>query len=591
VEEGDQALVEIGDHDDKAISSCHKRAITMYMRRKGQALVVVVLILALIMSVYATSISTAIRSQALEGTEIYQREQALYIAQMGINQMIYNANNGTTYASGQTITGTSPSGIGSYRTTYVTPDVSGYGGTATIKGEATVGQFTRVVYVSLDSPSLPAMMVYAKANGDPTPYYRVWDAGSWGAESTARSVLIDVGARSIQYLVLKFARTRREAILGVLDSKGNITTQIFNGTDWSPVMLVGNTGSANSGYRGFDIEYETSGDRAIVSYGNGTSVPQYRIWNGVSLSDPLPMTVPTTGTVRWIEMTPHPTLTSNEIAMAYADSNSDIYGVRWTGSGWHNMGATSTWDTSIASSARQCFDVAYEGLTGRAMFIWGDATLTDHYYRIWDGTTLTSPPTLLDIPAAGGVSEWVRLASRPNSNELMYGVQDAQLDLNTREWSGSAWDTVALHPEHDGSTENRQSRNFDLAYETHPSSSGVAWLVWGDGAALSRKKWDGASWSTASATGDHTAFVKLIADPVTGNVLSASYGDRSASTINEAIFASQLTNGSSTWSTPLPPPMWVGPTVSQPVMERVTITVGKSTTAIGARPSSYREEY
>jgi hypothetical protein len=119
------------------------------MRRKGQALVVVVLVFALIMSVFATSISTAMRSQAFEETEIYQREQALYIAQMGINQMIYNANNGTTYASGQTITGTSPSGIGSYKATYVTPDVSGYGGIAAIKGEGTVGQFTRVIYSSL----------------------------------------------------------------------------------------------------------------------------------------------------------------------------------------------------------------------------------------------------------------------------------------------------------------------------------------------------------------------------------------------------------------------------------------------------------
>jgi len=67
------------------------------MKRKGQALIIVVIVFGLIVSVFAISISTAMRSQALEETEIYQREQALYLAQMGINQIIYNINDGTTY--------------------------------------------------------------------------------------------------------------------------------------------------------------------------------------------------------------------------------------------------------------------------------------------------------------------------------------------------------------------------------------------------------------------------------------------------------------------------------------------------------------
>jgi len=561
--------------------------ITIAMRRKGQAFIVVVLIFALIMSVFAISISTAMRSHALEETEIYQREQALYLAQMGINQMIYNINyDGST----STTSGNSPSGIGTYIATYITPDSSGYGGIATIKGEGTVGQFIRKIFVSLDSPLRDPMMVYAEANTNHTPYYRAWSGSDWSSESTATPV-----SGSIQYLILKFARTRREAILGILDSTGAITIQIFNGTSWSLTTSVGNTASTNAVYRGFDIEYESLSDRAIVVYNDNTSMPKYRIWNGVSLSSALPITVtvPTTGKPLWVEMTPHPSLTSNEIAMAYVDSTGCIYGMRWTGSAWDNMGVSTAWDTTIASSTKQCFDIAYESLTGKAMFIWGDATATDQYYRIWSGTTLTltTPPTLLDIPAAGGVGEWVRLVPRPNSDELMYGVQDAARNLNTRKWSGSAWDTATQHPEHDASTENRGSRNFDLVYETYPSNSGVAWLVWGDDATLSRKKWNGFSWAAATVTvgSDDTAFVKLIADPITGNVLSAIYGDPQAATINEAIFASQLTGGSSTWSDPLTT-IWGGRIVAQPVMERVTIATGKSTTT-RARPSSFREEY
>ena len=545
------------------------------MKRKGQALIIVVIVFGLIVSVFAISISTAMRSHALEETEIYQREQALYLAQMGINQMIYNINNGTTYTNGQSINGTSPD-IGTYKATYITPDNSGYGGIATIKGEGTVGQFTRRIFVSLDSPLRDPMMVYAKANGDPTPYYRVWSGSDWGSPLEATPV-----SGSIQYLVLKFARTRREAILGILDSTGNITIQIFNGTSWSSVMSVGTT--ANDDYRGFDIEYESSSDRAIIVY-NNISTPQYSIWNGVSLSSALSITVPTTGIPRWIEMAPNPHSTSNEIVMAYIDSNGWIYGMRWTGSAWDNMGEANTWDTSIASSTTQCFDVAYESSTGRAMFIWGDETTDYNNYRIWDGVSLTTL-SQLHISKQDGVSEWVRLVSDPNSNNLLFGAQDAQRDLNTAEWNGTSW---TVHSEHDSSTENRRSRNFDLVYETYPLNTGFAWLVWGDGKFLSRKRWNGSSWSDATAVGDDTAFVKLIADPITGNVLSAIYGDPQAGKINEAIFASQLTGGGSTWS--IYQTIWGGRIVAQPVMERVTIATGKSTTT-RVKPSTYREEY
>jgi hypothetical protein len=85
------------------------------------------------------------RSQAFEGTEIYQREQALYLAEMGINQMIYNVNTGTTYSNGQSMSGTAPSG--SYAATYYTGDT--FGGTAYIKGVGTTGSFTRTVYASV----------------------------------------------------------------------------------------------------------------------------------------------------------------------------------------------------------------------------------------------------------------------------------------------------------------------------------------------------------------------------------------------------------------------------------------------------------
>jgi len=131
------------------------------MKRKGQAFIIVVIIFGLIVSVFAISISTAMRSQALEETEIYQREQALYLAQMGINQMIYNINNGADYTTplNNSITITAPGvpdaeGKAIY---YKDDDIkTKYGGAGYIEGIGTVNKsqsqpITRRIFISLTS--------------------------------------------------------------------------------------------------------------------------------------------------------------------------------------------------------------------------------------------------------------------------------------------------------------------------------------------------------------------------------------------------------------------------------------------------------
>jgi len=114
--------------------------------RKGQALIVVVIIMAVVMAVFANSLTTGIRSHSLTETEVYQREQALYLAETGVNRMIFNINNGATYNDGDSISGT-VSGIGSYESIYHTPDDSGYGGSAYIESIGTVGEFFDIIFV------------------------------------------------------------------------------------------------------------------------------------------------------------------------------------------------------------------------------------------------------------------------------------------------------------------------------------------------------------------------------------------------------------------------------------------------------------
>ena len=406
----------------------------------------------------------------------------------------------------------------------------------------------------------PIMMAYSKTTT--IPYYRTWDGSAWGAEGAAQAV-----TGNINYIVLKSSRTRNESIMGVQTSTGAIYVQVWNGTSWGNLTQVG-TGPTTT--RSFDIDYEENGDRAVIAYA-ATADFAYRIWNGTTLSSATTITAPpTTGQVNWMELDANPLSASNEISMIMLDANSDVYGMSWNGTAWVNMGATTVWDATAASATKKTIDVAHEQSSGRTMFMWGDSVATDQYYRMWNGTTLTSA-TLLDVAAEGGLPEWVQLAARPSSNEIMFGVQDAGADLNTRKWSGTAWDTATQHAEHSAATENIASRNFDIVYETYGANAGKAWLVWGDGLTVSTKQWSGTAWGTASVLSgsDDTSFIRLRADPASGAIFAGIYQNSTAAAGAQDINERHLLNGTTTWSAKTT--IWGGATSADPVFFRVDI--------------------
>jgi hypothetical protein len=405
------------------------------------------------------------------------------------------------------------------------------------------------------------MMVYSKATT--TPFYRTWNGTTWSAEASAINA---VG--NINYVVVKSSRTRNEAVMGVQTSTGAIYIQTWNGTTWGNLTQVG-TGPTTT--RSFDISYEKSGDRAVIAYTPVSASPDfaYRTWNGTTLSAATTITTPpTTGAVNWIELKQNPLAASDEVAMIMLDANSDVYGMAWNGTAWGTMGAATVWDATAASATKKTIDVEYEQTSGEAMFIWGDSVATDQYYRTWNGTTL-SAATLLDIPAEGGLAEWVQLAARPGSNEIMLGVQDAGADLNTRKWSGTAWDTATQHVEHSAAVENITSRTFDIVWETHTANPGKAWLLWGDTLTVTAKSWNGTAWGTGSvlAGSDDTSFIRLRADPISGAVFAGLYEDSTSAT--KTIWESRLTGGVAAWTAKNT--IWAGPTTVTPVHFRIDI--------------------
>lgn len=438
-----------------------------------------------------------------------------------------------------------------------------------------VGGARRVLQKGIRLPG--AMMVYAKANTVFTPFYRLWDGTAWGAEQTASSV----GANAINFMVLKFARTRNEAILGVQDSAGAITIQIWDGSSWSAATSLGAPAVAN--YRGFDIDYERNNDRAVIVYSTSVNAQfSYRIWNGSTLSAATNITTATTpampvgfGTLRWIETAANPLAGSNELALIMTNSSGSgsahVYGMRWTGSSWNNMGDAADWDTTARDTATKIIDVAYEQSSGNILFVWADNSNDTQFYRSYAANTL-APTGTLGIPNQGGNPIWLKLAPDPASDYIMYAASDSGGDLNTRVWRGPALGWDAAHAELDNGVENNTDMTFDIAYETHPSNVGIAWILWGDGSFVQRRRWNPATstWAAATTSGIDTAHIRLLAHPFkdSGAVFAQIY--QSSTSATDDINAMQITAGGAAWPA-TETQMWAGPTVASPVRFRMNM--------------------
>lgn len=438
-----------------------------------------------------------------------------------------------------------------------------------IRATGTSGNTTRAIErATTISDGTDAMMAYAKdspAASVGIPFFRIWDntTSSWSAEQSATSV----GAgRIIQYVVLKSARTRNEVILGTQDSTGDIRVQVWNGTVWSATSFVVNVGSDTT-YRGFDIEYETNGDRAVLVYNNGAnSNLNYWIWNGSAWSAQPSVAMPIAGRPRWVELAPHPDPASNEIVMLVLSSSSEIYGMRWGGSAWSNMGIALSWDVAVITS-RKIIDVAYEQQSGRAMFVWGTAAAAGFKYRFWNGAALTATQNFIFTSSVlAGTSNWVRVAPNLFSNEIMYGVQDSARDLHTAYWNGASW---IEGPRHDSNVENAASRNFDLVFDTNPARAGDAWLVWGSRISTDfarRRQWTGGAWSgTITNFADDVALTQLAAHPNSGWLFAGLYGDSTGTARN---LVEYHYNGGAWTQTSI----WGGPVIADPVQERVYLS-------------------
>lgn len=298
--------------------------------------------------------------------------------------------------------------------------------------------------------------IFIYGEGSTTPFYRMYNATEniFSSQNTGPS---GGDGRTFQ---IRTSPTKREAIAGYVSATGVLQVLCFNGTSWVNEWsaTVGGTAAAQR----FDIAYETASGDAMVLYSRNVGTTNelgYRTkagsascgsgnWSAATTLDP----VRTSGVVHWVKMASDRRSTSNLITAIWADANSDLSAMVWSGTAWGNEPATTT-ETSleIVSSSQDVdsFDVEYESLSGDVMIVWGNSAGSNgtngvRYRTCTGGIALcvwgavTTPPTFKDD------ATHLDISANPLTDEIVFAsIGNAGSDMQAGYWSGTAWTNKA----------------------------------------------------------------------------------------------------------------------------------------------------
>ncbi|MBI4084637.1 MAG: hypothetical protein HY431_01905 [Candidatus Levybacteria bacterium] len=320
------------------------------------------------------------------------------------------------------------------------------------------------------------VIIYSDTTSVAQPRYRTYtnSTNTFSAESGTGSSFSDTVVG--RYFSVQTNPAKDEAIAGYMNDSGVLRILCFDGTNWTSEWTV-SVGESETDEGRFGIAFEkTSGD-ALVVYATGsesTNEMAYRTKPGSTSCGSAnwsPATninaQRTSGRVMWIRMEGSPLTGSNNISLVWADEDSDLSAMVWTGSSW-GMEPSSALETNLERVSHDdqdvlSFDIAYESASGNLMIVWGlfqssgctaGATLSStnciryaRYTSSWSSAqvipTVAAPATNIDISA------------NPNTDELVLAaLDDSQRELSVAYWSGSAWTGI---PDIDESTEQARA--------------------------------------------------------------------------------------------------------------------------------------
>ena len=276
------------------------------------------------------------------------------------------------------------------------------------------------------------------------------------------------------------------------------------------VTYVGGSANAGGTYGPYASQPGTPGEDAapaigMAIYNNNNDTFRYRTWN-VDDGFSAETNAVNMGT-RIQMMAGASSPTTAERVIAFTHAGPQISAAIWNGTAWTavpappangTQGRLTTANLTANSNLYWGAAVAYEQSSGHLMLVWNDDANTtagnDDELRyvtresgVWG--TVTSLATAANQP------QNLRIAARPNSDQLALVYSSASGADYIRLWSGTAWSSETALDTTGGSL-----TSVNVAYE---AQSGRALVVYGKPTATSvnlfYRIWDGSSWSAETS--------------------------------------------------------------------------------------------
>lgn len=328
--------------------------------------------------------------------------------------------------------------------------------------------------------STPTMIISSRS-WTTDHFYSTSSAGTWGPR-TLISTYPDEG----KLVVAADCPTRNEIAIGVLDYSNAARVGFYSGgTFVAPVTVCSNTKTSDQ--RPMYLAYEANSRDLIVAYWREASNQvAFRTASGTTLSGESVMTLPTTSDVRFLKLIAKPK--SDTVVLLTGHGNKDLYATIWNGS---SFGAATviTSNMGTGTDKTEPFDMAFENISGDGLLVYGvNVGGKQPAYRTLVGTTWSAQVL---IPTVGDDAQWVRVAARPGTDDILMACQTNSMDVYMNTWNGTGWNVscdVATY-----NTGSKDARRFDLAFQR----DGVrAVLLYSDASSIIKfRTWTPSAWS------------------------------------------------------------------------------------------------
>lgn len=180
---------------------------------------------------------------------------------------------------------------------------------------------------------------------------RTWNGSQWSAEKDLYS--FDDSHR-VYWIKMASESSSNNLIMGMLDLDEDLYVSTWNGSDWSASRIQIENDCYTYNKRAFDVVFEKNSGTGMIVWGDKTSTPKYRTWNGSWSEEMDASTLSEYDDMNWVQL--HPDPYSDSILLITSDDHDDINIQKWDDGSWS---VSSELETS-SSSEYENFDLVFE---------------------------------------------------------------------------------------------------------------------------------------------------------------------------------------------------------------------------------------